>query len=78
MGRWALWGGQRKLCRALPEFIVHGQKLLKVSSQFLVVFIVFSTADNCFGLLVLISTVRGTKTSLKNYRITAANRPVEF
>ena len=37
---------------------------LIVSSQFIVVF-TFSTADNCFGLLVLISTVRSTKNSLK-------------
>ena len=46
---------------------------LKVSSQFTVVFIIFSTADNCFGLLVLISTVRKTKNSLKNERIAAAH-----
>jgi len=39
---------------------------LKVSSQFIVVLIIFSTADNCFGLLVLISTVRETIYCLKN------------
>ena len=33
---------------------------LKVSSQFIVVLIIFSTADNCFGLLVHISTERKT------------------
>ena len=40
---------------------------LKVQFKFIVVFINFSTdADNSFGLLVLISTVRETKNSLKN------------
>jgi len=34
---------------------------LKVSSKFIVDFIIFSTADNCFVLLVLISTVRKTE-----------------
>ena len=40
-------------------------------SQFIVVFII-STADYNFGLLVLISTVRKIKKSLKNWRIAAA------
>ena len=39
---------------------------LKVSIQFTVVFIIFSTADNCFEFLVLISTERETKNYLKN------------
>ena len=33
----------------------------KVSSQFIVVYIIFSTADYSFGLLVLISAVRETE-----------------
>ena len=41
---------------------------LSVSSQFIVVSIFFSTADNCFGLLILISTVCGTKKSLKKLK----------
>ena len=44
----------------------------KLSSSFIVVFIIFSTADNCFRLLVLISTVRETKNSSKNQRIATA------
>ena len=40
---------------------------LIVSSQFIVVF-TLSTADNCFGLVVLISTVRWSKNSLKMFR----------
>ena len=38
--------------------------IITVSSQFIVVFI-FPNADNSFGLLVLIITVRYTKNSLK-------------
>ena len=38
----------------------------EVSSQFIVVLIIFSTADYSFGLLFLMSTVRETKNSLKN------------
>ena len=47
------------------DFEVHGIKYILVGwlfledlTQFIVVFIIFSTADNCFGLLVLTSTVR--------------------
>ena len=43
----------------------------KVASQFIVVFVI-STADCSFGLLVLISTVRIIKNSLKNCRTAAA------
>ena len=39
---------------------------LKVSSQFIFICIIFPNADNCFGFLDLISTVRETKTCLKN------------
>ena len=49
-------------------FIVHNFYFLKFQ---VVVFIIFSTADSCFGMLVLISTVRKTKDSLKNERIAA-------
>ena len=43
---------------------------LKVSSQFFVVFIIFSTADNCFGLLVLISTLREILRDLALFHVT--------
>ena len=39
--------------------------LVRISIEFIVVFII-STADYSFGLLILISTVRKTKKSLKN------------
>ena len=42
-----------------------GTLFVRFSSQFIGVFII-STADKCFGLLILISIERKTKNSLKN------------
>ena len=51
--------------------VLFAKCLLDFSSQFIGVFII-STADYSFELLVLISAVRKTKKSLKNWRIAVA------
>ena len=40
--------------------------ITKNVTQFIVIFIIFSTADYILGVLALISTVRETKNSLQN------------